>query len=123
MSIIVPSFVDLSQKFFGNIVVVYTWTGLVNGDSGTPISGPGWADRSFQVEGTFGAGGTCLIEGSNNAVNYHVLHDPFGNPASITAGGVAELTEVTLWVRPRVSAGDGTTTLSISAVFARHGYP
>jgi hypothetical protein len=123
MAIINPSFVDLSQKFFGNIVVVYTWLGLANGDSGTPISGPGWADRSFQVEGTFGTGGTCLIEGSNDAVNYHVLHDPYGNLLSITANGVAELTEVTLWIRPRASAGDGTTLFNISAVFARHGYP
>lgn len=123
MPVVQPSFVDLSQKFFGNVVVVYTWTGLANGDSGAPAQGPGWADRSFQVEGTFGAGGTCLIEGSNDAVNYHTLHDPFGNALSAAAASVVELTEVTLWIRPRISAGDGTTALTISAVFARHGYP
>ena len=60
MSVINPSFVDLSQKFFGNIVVIYTWADLHNSDSGAPVIGPGWADRSFQVEGTFGAGGTMM---------------------------------------------------------------
>lgn len=121
MTVVVPSFVDLSQKFYGNTVVVYTWTGLANGDSGTPVQGPGWADRSFQIEGTFGAGGTLVIEGSNDTVNYHTLDDPFSNPLSITSATVKQLTEVTYLIRPRVSAGDGTTSLTISAVFARHG--
>ena len=121
MSVINPSFVDLSQKFYGNTVVIYTWAALANGDSGSPISGPGWADRSFQVEGTFGAGGTCLIEGSNDGTNYRTLDDPFGNALSITAVGVKQLTEVCLYIRPRISAGDGTTALTISALCARHG--
>ena len=121
MTVVNPSMVDLSQRFYGNTVVVYTWTPLTNGDSGAPVSGPGWADRTFQVEGTFGAGGTLIVEGSNDGVNYRTLDDPFGNALSITAVGVKQLTEVTLYVRPRISAGDGTTSLTISALLARHG--
>lgn len=123
MSIINPSFVDLSQKFFGNTVVIYTWAALANGDSGAPVQGPGWADRSFQVEGTFGSGGTVLIEGSNDGTNYRTLNDPFGNALSLTSAGVFELTQIALWMRPRVSAGDITTNITISATLGRHGFP
>lgn len=123
MATINPSFVDLSQKFFGNIVVIYTWAALAQGDDGAPVSGPGWADRSFQVEGTFGAGGTVVIEGSNDGTNYRTLNDPFGNPMSITAAGLYQLTQDSLYVRPRISAGDGTTAIAVSGLFARHGYP
>ena len=117
--------VDLSQKFYGNVVVIYTWTPLVNGDSGLPVMGPGWADRSFQIEGTFGVGGTVVIEGSNELTptNYRTLNDPFGNALSITQAGVYELTQIALWMRVRVSAGDGTTSVSVNACLGRHGYP
>lgn len=123
MAVINSSFVNLSQKFFGNTVVIYTWASLALGDSGNPVSGPGWADRSFQIEGTFGAGGTVVIEGSNDGVNYRTLNDPFGNALSITSAGVHELTQIALWMRPRVSGGDITTNLTMTATLGRHGYP
>ena len=123
MAIIQSSWVDLSQKFYGNIVVLYTWANLANGDSGLPVQGPGWADRTFQLTGTFGSGGTCVIEGSNDGVNYAVLDDPFGNPMSFTTAVLKQLIEIPLWVRPRVSVGDGTTSLTITGLFGRHGLP
>ena len=113
--------VDLSQRFYGNVVSIIKWTPLVNGDVGAPVSGPGWADRAFQIEGTFGAGGTVLVEGSNDGTNYRTLNDPFGNPLSITAVGIYQLTQDALFMRPHVSAGDGTTSITITALLARHG--
>lgn len=117
--------IDLSQKFYGNVVVIYTWTPLANGDAGVPVMGPGWADRSFHIQGTFGAGGTVVIEGSNELVptNYRTLNDPFGNALSIITAGVYELTQIALWMRVRVSAGDGTTAITVNACLGRHGYP
>lgn len=123
MATVTPSFVDLSQKFFGNTVVIYTWAHMANTDAGVPVMGPGWADRSFQIEGTFGVGGTVLVEGSNDGVNYRTLNDPFGNALSLTSAGVHELTQIALWMRPRVSGGDITTDLTITATLGRHGYP
>lgn len=121
---IIPSSLDLSQKFFGNVVVIYTWTALVQlDDTGAPVSGPGWADRSFQVEGTFGAGGTVVIEGSNDGTNYRTLNDPYGNPMSITSPGLYQLTQDSLFVRPRLSVADDTSSITVSGLFARHGYP
>lgn len=124
MPVITPSAQDLSTQFYGNIVVIYTWANLASGDTGKPIAGPGWADRTFQIVGTFGSGGTALIEGSNDGVNYGTLDDPFGNPMSYTTQTQPkQLIEIPLWVRPRISGGDGTTALSIIGLFGRHGFP
>lgn len=94
-------------------VVLVTWASLANGDSGTPFTAPHFSDKSVQVEGTFGAGGTLLLEGSNNGgVNYRSLNDPQGNALSVTAAKIEQVLENVLEYRPRVSAGDGTTALT-----------
>src|SRR5687768_10491786 len=76
---------------------VVVWTGLTKAtdDTGDPMSVPGFSDRSVQVEGTFGAGGSCRIEGSNNGVNYRVLTDPQGNALDITAAKIEAVVEAT----------------------------
>jgi len=97
-----------------------SWSGLLNTDDGAPI-GPDWSafsDRSVQVTGTFGAGGTLVWEGSNDGVNYATLNVPAGTVCSFTAAGLKQVLEGALYMRPRVSAGDGTTTLVVT-VFAR----
>ena len=96
---------------FGDECHVVTWAALANTDTGAPIEMPGSSDRSIQFEGTFGAGGTVILEGSNDGTNYHPLTDPQGNDISKTAADLEMITELTRWVRPRVSAGDGTTAI------------
>lgn len=46
-----------------------TWPALANGDDGTPISFSQYTDKSVQVSGTFGVGGTLRFEGSNNDIS------------------------------------------------------
>lgn len=89
-----------------------TWAGLLNGDDGQPYNGHGLGDRSVQFVGTFGAGGTIVFEGSNDAATYASLTDPQGNAISKTATGIEQVMEAARQVRPRVTAGDGTTTLN-----------
>jgi len=96
----------------GSSCRVITWTGLLNGDDGEPVKLVFAPDRSIQFFGTFGTGGTIVLEGSNNGTNYVVLTDPQGNNISKTAEGIEMVTELTLWVRPRVTGGDGTTSLT-----------
>lgn len=98
---------------------VVQWTGLLNGDDGSPIEMPGSSDRSVQFSGTFGTGGTILLEGSNDGTNYVVLTDPQGNAISKTAAGIEAVTELTRYVRPRVSAGDGSTSLVATLLVKR----
>ncbi len=97
-------------------VVVATWSGLLNTDDGAPIMLPQWPDRTVQVTGTFGTGGTVLIEGSNDGTTYNTINDTAGSALSFSAAGFKVCNEVPLYLRPRVSAGDGTTSLKVAIV-------
>lgn len=99
--------------------LIYTWV-LANGDTGQPVEMPGFADRSIQVEGTFGAGGNLRIQGSNSGANYATLTDPQGNDLNITAAKIEQISEVVRWMRPNVTAGDGTTSLTVTLLVRRN---
>lgn len=93
---------------------VISWA-LANGDVGQPYGDSGdQADRSLQVSGTFGVGGSVTFEGSNDNSNWFTLHDLQGNNLTYTAAGLKQVQEVALWVRPNCTAGDGTTALTAS---------
>lgn len=89
------------------------WPGLLNADTGLPVTVTSkfWK-LTLQVSGTFGAGGTVLLEGSNDGTNYSTLKDVGGTAISITDTSIARLEGIPQYIRPRVSAGDGTTNLS-----------
>jgi hypothetical protein len=93
--------------------IVATWPNLANGDDGETIKFSQYADKSAQVFGTFGAGGSLRIEGSNDGENWAVLTDPQGNDLVFTSAKIEMVTEATLHVRPKVTAGDGTTALTV----------
>ena len=101
-------------------VWVATWGALANAESGDAATLPVEnATRSVQITGTFGAAGNVIMEGSNDAVTWFPLSDGLatkGNLATITANGLNALYENTRYVRPRVSAGDGTTNLKVVLV-------
>ena len=101
----------------GGLGHVYTWV-LNDGDDGVPLEAVEFADRSVQVSGTFG-GGTIRIEGSNNGASYDPLTDPQGNDLNLSSSKVEMITEVTRFLRPRVTAGTGVAvTVSVLARFA-----
>jgi hypothetical protein len=106
-------------RTFGDTGHVIAWTSLANGDDGTPLEMIGSADRSVQVVGTFGAGGTVLLEGSNDGTNYNTLHDPGGTALSLTTSQIVAVLEISAFIRPRVSAGDGTTALTVTLLVRR----
>jgi len=99
---------------------VLSWTPLTTTDDrGVAIEMPGSADRTIQFMGTFGAGGTIVLQGSNVAApasatdaDWVTLTDPQGNAISKTAASIESVLELTRWIRPRVTAGDGTTSLT-----------
>lgn|SRR3990167_6595754 len=92
---------------------VLNWPTLANGDDGEPIAFSQYTDKSAQVVGTFGTGGVLALEGSNNGADWAVLTDPQGNPLNFTAAKIEMVAEATAFVRPRVLAGDGSTSLSL----------
>lgn len=99
----------------------WKWTGLLNGDDGAPLSvekgAVVFSDKTVQVTGTFGVGGNVIIEGSNSNASYKPLNDPQGTPLStITDETVSTILENPADIKPRVSAGDGTTDLTVIIV-------
>jgi hypothetical protein len=110
---------ETRDRTIGNDVHFVQWTPLLNGDSGTPYGMTGFADRSAQITGTFGTGGTVLIEGSNDGTNYATLTDPQGVAISKLAAGIFEISQITKFIRPRVSAGDGTTSITVTLLARR----
>ena len=103
----------------GNGVLV-VWSGLLNGDDGAPFLIGDFADFSAQFGGTFGAGGSIQMEGANDNTNFLLLTDPQGNNIVKTAAGLEVIEEAIRSVRPRVTAGDGTTNLTCT-MWARRG--
>jgi hypothetical protein len=107
-------------------VVLYQWTGMLNGDYGAAIQVPALADRSVQILGTLGTGGSVRIHGSNKPApvettdtDWAVLTDPQGNDLNIASLKAESITEPMLWIRPKVTAGDGTTNLTIIILFRK----
>jgi hypothetical protein len=94
---------------------VATWASLANGETGVAADIPlDAATRSIQVSGTFGAAGAVAIEGSNDGINWAPLSNSFvATPLSVTAAGISDILQNTRFVRPRSTAGDGTTALKI----------
>lgn len=101
-------------------VHAWAWDTLTNGDSGGPLTDKdgavAFADKTIQIKGTWGAGGTAVIEGSNDGVAYFTLNDPQGVALSFDADALASILENPRYLRPRVTAGDGTTDLDVKII-------
>jgi hypothetical protein len=96
---------------FGGANALFTWSGMLSGDSGRSVDYSDFADRSVQFVGTFG-GASVSLQGSNDGENWHTLSDPFGAPITKTSASLSAVTEMTRYVRPLVSGGDGSTSIS-----------
>lgn len=116
----------MAERAFGNIsgvdtyngAVIGQWTGLLNGDTGVPVKVPLYADKTVQVDSagaTWGTGGAMVLEGSLDGVTYFTLNDPQGNALTFATGTtrIEAILENVVFLRPRVSGGDGTTSLSM----------
>jgi len=94
------------------------------GDTFVPIISASLVDHSIQVEGTFGAGTIVQIQGSNDAIstttgNYHALTDPYSSTINIGSAQIRQTTEITSWIKPSITAGDGNESLTITVAFRR----
>jgi hypothetical protein len=101
---------------------VASWGPIHQGDVCTPItelSGKvDHADRSVQVEGTFG-GATIALNGSNDKSNFRTLNDPSMTPLTFTAAGLRAVLEAVVQFAPSISGGDGTTGVTVSVLLRR----
>lgn len=102
---------------------VASWPNMQNTDVGEVIEAWEFFDRSLQVSGTFGAGGSCALKGSNDKTNFVALTDPQGVAIAVTTAGIKAVTEVARQVRPEITAGDGTTSLTVTMFLRRTKMP
>lgn len=105
--------------------VLYQWGVLANGDDGEPVKTFDFADCSVQFNGTPGAGANVVWEGSNVEVpsvasDWFTLTDAQAAAISKAAPFLEQVAEVCLWMRPRVTAGDVTTSWTVR-LFCRRG--
>lgn len=103
---------------FGASSVRVTWEGLGQGDEGEAVTYGVFTDRSVQVFGTFGAGGSVTMQGSNDNANFVALTDPRGNALSISSPRLEQIEDLSYSFKPVVNGGDGTTALTV-VLFAR----
>ena len=98
-----------------------TWAGLLLGDTGAWVQNPFHSDKTVQVSGATGAGGTISIEGSNEEgplaaeTIVSVLDDIISNTPLSGLGLLAMglIGENPLWIRPIVVSGDGSTDFKV----------
>ncbi len=98
----------------------WEWNTLLNGDTGGPLGAnqgcPNFADKTVHVKGDFSGPATLVIEGSNDGVTWITLTDPGGTALSFTVEDIKVILENPQEIRPRVTAGDGSTDLDVFIV-------
>lgn len=98
-------------------VIKFVWSALANGDVGAAVEYADYPYRSVQVSGTFGVGGSIKIEASNNGgVNWATLLDVFAAALVFTVTGLRMFNGLAITTRPSVTAGDGTTNLTVTMI-------
>lgn len=96
---------------FAGDAALITWT-LTQGQSGESVQLAAYTDRTVQFAGTWG-GTSISLEGSMDGTTYTVLTDPQGNAITKTANAIEAVTEGTVYVRPKATGGDGTTSVKV----------
>jgi hypothetical protein len=122
MAVRTPVVTQLDQ--YDGIIHV-RWTGLLNADSGGPIDYPDYPDRSIEIRGTVGVGGSIQLEGSNFQApsadaDYSIMEDAQG--VDIVETAITDhdtVGDLALWMRPRVTAGDGTTNFTVDMILRK----
>jgi hypothetical protein len=90
------------------------WPAMANGQTGVPFDLSGYVPVSVQIEGTFGAAGSVTLQETIDGTNYETAHDGQGNALTFTTAGLKSVGDNANLIRPNVTAGDGTTALTVS---------
>ena len=105
-------------------VTRYTYAPMTStgSDVSTVLDGPDFRHKEVQVFGTFGAGGNVAIEGSlDGGTTWAVINDVSSTALNVTTAKIEKLQETCAAIRARVTAGDGTTSLTVVFIFVSGG--
>lgn len=101
-----------NPNVLGSELELFLWNSCKAADVGQALPLGNYADRSIQISGTFGAGGSVSLQGSLDGNNWATLNDTFGNSLVITSAGIKQIAEVVTYIRPSIT-GDGTTNIDV----------
>jgi hypothetical protein len=110
-----------SGVWIGRRTHKWTCAAIPNGNQSSILSASRLSDKTVQIFGTLGVGGSINIEGSNDGgTTWGILNDTRGkgNPLTFTALPVAPVTinENPEMIRANVTAGDGTSAFTVIIV-------
>jgi hypothetical protein len=96
------------------LTTLITWAGLTqaSADVGDGAMTNKYPERTVQAIGTFGVGGSMALQGSNDGTNWGALKDAYGVLIALTTSVPVAIGDNPLFIRPAITAGDGTTNLS-----------
>ena len=120
--------VALTQRKHIRGVHEFKWTPLTTTNSDGSVAGPkqgspSLPDKTVHITGTAGSGLSIKIEGSNDNSNWVTLTDPQGSALIFTAiDKISVVQENPLYIRPNVTAGDGSTSITV-IISARSSMP
>lgn len=101
-----PTTLDLNGD---RSVMLMSWTLTTADHTGDAVAWSDWADRSVTFVGTWG-GAIAALEGSNDGTNFLPITDPQGTAITRNVNGIEAATEITRFVRARLSTpGSGAT--------------
>jgi hypothetical protein len=120
-------YTELATPRSSSSMKIFQWANLKNGDTGVPLFWQPYAYKSVHVKGTFGAGGSLQIEGSNDVEgppNWLVLRNPRGGSHKLVftaaiGADIGQVMERTYLMRPNVTGGDDTTDLIVTILISR----
>lgn len=117
MSEIKATITELQNAGFGDAYKV-VWPLLAGSDTGEAVELFGFNDRSVQVEGTFDSG-TVTMKGSNDSTNFEGVRDPSSTALTFTTAGLKGVLEACRQMKPVVSGGGGSCSLTVTMICAR----
>lgn len=114
----------------GNDLIILKWEGVANGDTLQPAKVPAYNDKVIAVHGIFGSGGSISLYGSNiesdeavdpttSASSWIPLKDAQGNTMTYTSKDGEAINQNFFMIGGKVTAGDGTTSLTVTLVCKR----
>lgn len=99
---------------------IIKWPNLLSADSGSPYFAPQYSAKVIQLSGTAGVGGAGTIQGTLEPGTpiYGTLHSPDSVAwtfvaADVTNNVIKQVLEDCYQIRPLMTGGDGSTSVTI----------
>lgn len=116
----------IETKWAGYPAIIFRWTNMAFQDTGAPARIPAHSDVTAQVRGNFGGASTILMEGTLDDslapvnASYGSCHLVDLTAASVSvSGGLIQILEHPLQIRPNVVGGDGGTLVTVDIIVVK----